>query len=140
MLLRRWPSSRGAANRHGGEAATRMPGRRRWNSVARSGTTSVRSGSRCSHCSHFSRGRGKEVERVLRRSVLDTREDDGPSASGAGVGPRAIDKWAGGVCPFAAGWRKVMMWWFIVTDGLLFAGFLASYGYARIIAFRWPDQ
>ena len=39
-----------------------------------------------------------------------------------------------------AGWRKVMMWWFIVTDGLLFAGFLASYGYARILAFHWPDQ
>ncbi len=32
------------------------------------------------------------------------------------------------------------MWWFIVTDGLLFAGFLASYGYARILAFTWPDQ
>ncbi len=39
-----------------------------------------------------------------------------------------------------AGWRKVMMWWFIVTDGLLFAGFLASYGYARILAFHWPQQ
>lgn len=33
-----------------------------------------------------------------------------------------------------------MMWWFIITDGLLFAGFLASYGYARILATRWPDQ
>ena len=33
-----------------------------------------------------------------------------------------------------------MMWWFIVTDGLLFAGFLASYGYARILAADWPDQ
>ena len=32
------------------------------------------------------------------------------------------------------------MWWFIVTDGLLFAGFLASYGYARVLAFHWPDQ
>ncbi len=39
-----------------------------------------------------------------------------------------------------AGWRKVMMWWFIVTDGLLFAGFLASYGYARLLAFNWPVQ
>jgi len=39
-----------------------------------------------------------------------------------------------------AGWRKVMMWWFIVTDGLLFAGFLASYGYARLLAFDWPAQ
>jgi cytochrome c oxidase subunit 3 len=49
-------------------------------------------------------------------------------------------RWDGGACPFDAGWRKVMMWWFIVTDGLLFAGFLASYGYARILAFHWPDQ
>lgn len=51
-----------------------------------------------------------------------------------------VDRWAGGACPFDAGWRKVMMWWFIVTDGLLFAGFLASYGYARILSFDWPDQ
>ena len=52
----------------------------------------------------------------------------------------SADRWAGGVCPFDAGWRKVMMWWFIVTDGLLFAGFLAAYGYARLLAFHWPDQ
>jgi cytochrome c oxidase subunit 3 len=51
-----------------------------------------------------------------------------------------IDRWGGGICPFEAGWRKVMMWWFIITDGLLFAGFLASYGYARLMASRWPDQ
>jgi cytochrome c oxidase subunit 3 len=51
-----------------------------------------------------------------------------------------IDRWAGGVCPFDAGWRKVMMWSFIVTDGLLFAGFLAAYGYARLLAFHWPAQ
>ena len=50
------------------------------------------------------------------------------------------DRWAGGVCPFAAGWRKVMMWVFIVTDGLLFAGFLGSYGYARSMSLQWPDQ
>jgi cytochrome c oxidase subunit 3 len=42
--------------------------------------------------------------------------------------------------PFGTSWRKVMMWWFIVTDGLLFAGFLSSYGYARLLAFHWPDQ
>ena len=53
---------------------------------------------------------------------------------------RTIDRWAGGACPFDAGWRKVMMWWFIVTDGLLFAGFLAAYGYARILSFHWPPQ
>jgi cytochrome c oxidase subunit III len=51
-----------------------------------------------------------------------------------------VERLAGGSYPFIAGWRKVMMWWFIVTDGLLFAGFLASYGYARILAFHWPQQ
>ena len=55
-------------------------------------------------------------------------------------GAQTIDRWGGGTCPFDAGWRKVMMWWFIITDGLLFAGFLGAYGYARILAFRWPDQ
>ena len=39
-----------------------------------------------------------------------------------------------------AGWRKVMMWIFIITDGLLFAGFLASYGLARLTALAWPEQ
>jgi cytochrome c oxidase subunit 3 len=33
-----------------------------------------------------------------------------------------------------------MMWTFIITDGLLFAGFLASCGYARLMSERWPDQ
>jgi cytochrome c oxidase subunit 3 len=50
------------------------------------------------------------------------------------------DRWAGGACPFEAGWRKVMMWTFIITDGLLFAGFLASYGYARLMSGSWPDR
>jgi cytochrome c oxidase subunit 3 len=53
---------------------------------------------------------------------------------------QTLDRWAGGVCPFEAGWRKVMMWAFIVTDGLLFAGLLGSYGYARIMSTEWPDQ
>ena len=42
--------------------------------------------------------------------------------------------------PFAVGWQKLMMWIFIVTDGLLFAGFLAAYGFARLASPQWPDQ
>jgi cytochrome c oxidase subunit 3 len=53
---------------------------------------------------------------------------------------QTLDRWGGGVCPFDAGWRKVMMWSFIVTDGLLFAGLLSAYGYARLMAAAWPDQ
>lgn len=37
-------------------------------------------------------------------------------------------------------WRKLMMWLFIVTDGLLFAGFLASYGFTRTASASWPNQ
>jgi len=48
--------------------------------------------------------------------------------------------WSGGVSPFAVSWRKLMMWWFIVTDGLLFIGFLASYGYLRLAAGSWPQR
>lgn len=32
------------------------------------------------------------------------------------------------------------MWWFIVSDALLFAGFLASYGFNRLAADAWPDR
>jgi cytochrome c oxidase subunit 3 len=48
--------------------------------------------------------------------------------------------WNGGVSPYGATWRKVMMWWFIITDGLLFAGFLAAYGFLRLAAGSWPDR
>jgi cytochrome c oxidase subunit 3 len=59
------------------------------------------------------------------------------TASSAGMAPMS---WAGGVEPFGMSWQKLMMWIFIVTDGLLFAGFLASYGFARTAAPAWPDQ
>jgi cytochrome c oxidase subunit 3 len=56
------------------------------------------------------------------------------------TGSQAIaeSRWAGGQCPFAAGWKKVMMWVFIVGDAILFSGFLASYGYARLMSQEWP--
>src|SRR5262245_24759356 len=42
--------------------------------------------------------------------------------------------------PLQPTWQKLMMWWFIITDGLLFAGLLASYGYTRILGSDWPDR
>ncbi|MDA2934606.1 cytochrome c oxidase subunit 3 [Acidobacteria bacterium AH-259-D05] len=42
--------------------------------------------------------------------------------------------------PFAVSWQKLMMWIFIITDGLLFAGFLAAYGFARFASAQWPEQ
>lgn len=48
--------------------------------------------------------------------------------------------WAGGVSPFGVSWRKFMMWLFIITDALLFAGFLAAYGFLRLASPEWPKQ
>jgi cytochrome c oxidase subunit 3 len=48
--------------------------------------------------------------------------------------------WSGGVSPFGVTWRKLMMWFFLVTDALLFAGFLASYGFVRLASGAWPDR
>ncbi|MFQ5740840.1 MAG: cytochrome c oxidase subunit 3 [Acidobacteriota bacterium] len=48
--------------------------------------------------------------------------------------------WAGDGSPFAVSWQKLMMWVFIVTDALLFAGFLSVYGFVRLASPQWPDQ
>lgn len=48
--------------------------------------------------------------------------------------------WEGGTSPFKVSWQKLMMWIFLVTDTLLFAGFLVGYGYVRISSASWPDQ
>jgi cytochrome c oxidase subunit 3 len=46
--------------------------------------------------------------------------------------------WGGGVSPFGVPWQKLMMWFFLVTDALLFAGFLAAYGFVRLANGAWP--
>ncbi|MCY4629171.1 MAG: cytochrome c oxidase subunit 3 [Acidobacteria bacterium] len=48
--------------------------------------------------------------------------------------------WGGGASPFGVTWQKMMMWFFIVTDALLFAGLLVSYGVVRIATGDWPAQ
>lgn len=48
--------------------------------------------------------------------------------------------WGGGVSPFAVEWQKLMMWIFIISDALLFAGFLAGYGFLRLASPSWPVQ
>lgn len=48
--------------------------------------------------------------------------------------------WAGGESPFGMSWQKLMMWVFLVTDALLFAGFLAAYAFIRLAGGSWPEQ
>ncbi len=47
--------------------------------------------------------------------------------------------WGGGSAPLKASYGKMMMWFFIVSDSLTFAGFLASYGMSRFkFIDAWP--
>src|SRR5690554_7299261 len=47
--------------------------------------------------------------------------------------------WGGGHSPLRASYGKMMMWFFILSDSLTFAGFLTSYGLSRFkFADGWP--
>jgi cytochrome c oxidase subunit 3 len=48
--------------------------------------------------------------------------------------------WGGGTNPFGTSWGKLMMWVFIVSDALTFAGFIIAYGFMRSVAPAWPNQ
>src|SRR5712671_5763754 len=49
--------------------------------------------------------------------------------------------WGGGKSPFGTSWSKFMMWIFIISDALTFAGFLIAYGFMRMISpDAWPKQ
>ncbi len=54
--------------------------------------------------------------------------------------PAAGSLFGEGNLPFDIGWQKLMMWIFIITDALLFAGLLVSYGVVRVASPVWPDQ
>src|SRR5215813_13301003 len=49
-------------------------------------------------------------------------------------------EWGGGKSPFGTTWSKFMMWIFIISDALTFAGFLIAYGFVRMTAASWPKQ
>ncbi len=48
--------------------------------------------------------------------------------------------WGGAASPFGVSWQKLMMWVFIISDALLFAGLLASYGFVRLASPHWPNR
>lgn len=58
----------------------------------------------------------------------------------ASVSHARVPGWTGEASPFAVRWPKVMLWLFIITDGLLFAGLLAGYGFVRVASPHWPNR
>jgi cytochrome c oxidase subunit 3 len=48
--------------------------------------------------------------------------------------------WKGGHSPFKAGYGKVMMWYFLISDTFTFASFLIAYGALRFAQSAvWPN-
>jgi cytochrome c oxidase subunit 3 len=60
-------------------------------------------------------------------------------ASSAISNTNTSGSWGGGSKPLVAGYGKLMMWFFIVSDALTFSGFLVSYGFSRFKNIdSWP--
>ncbi len=48
--------------------------------------------------------------------------------------------WKGADKPLKAGYGKLMMWYFLLTDAFTFSGFLISYATLRASSLTWPDS
>jgi cytochrome c oxidase subunit 3 len=40
---------------------------------------------------------------------------------------------------YGTSWQKLMMWWFIIGDAILFGSFPGAYGFARMSSQAWPN-
>ncbi len=49
-------------------------------------------------------------------------------------------RWAGGRSPFDVGWPKLMMWLFLISDALTFAGLLIGLWAMRFSGPTWPNR
>ncbi len=49
-------------------------------------------------------------------------------------------RWSGGRSPFDVGWGKLMMWLFLVSDALTFAGLLIGMWATRLGGSTWPNR
>src|SRR5215831_8159440 len=47
--------------------------------------------------------------------------------------------WGGGKSPFHVEYGKLMMWYFLMSDGFTFGAFLISYGTIRFSSNSWPN-
>jgi cytochrome c oxidase subunit III len=50
------------------------------------------------------------------------------------------DRWGGGRSPFDVGWPKLMMWLFLISDALTFAGLLIGLWVVRLSSPTWPNR
>ena len=59
---------------------------------------------------------------------------------GDGTGTSVAARWAGGRSPWDVSWGKLMMWLFLASDAMTFAGLLVAYWAARFSAPAWPNR
>ncbi len=63
-------------------------------------------------------------------AAVEAREQDQSLAS----------RWGGGRSPFDVGWPKLMMWLFLISDALTFAGLLIGLWVSRLSGPMWPNR
>lgn len=63
-------------------------------------------------------------------AATETRGDDKSLAA----------RWAGGRSPWDVSWGKLMMWLFLISDAMTFAGLLVALWAARFSAPAWPNR
>ncbi|BAS25965.1 cytochrome c oxidase subunit 3 [Limnochorda pilosa] len=51
-----------------------------------------------------------------------------------------VSRWEGATSFFQVPWGKLMMWLFLLSDTLTFAGLVAGYGFLRAASETWPAQ
>lgn len=57
-----------------------------------------------------------------------------------GEGTTFAQRWAGGRSPWDVSWGKLMMWLFLASDAMTFAGLLVALWAARFSAPAWPNR
>jgi cytochrome c oxidase subunit III len=57
-----------------------------------------------------------------------------------GEGTTLAERWAGGRSPWDVSWGKLMMWLFLASDAMTFAGLLVALWAARFSAPMWPNR
>lgn len=57
-----------------------------------------------------------------------------------GDGMTLAARWAGGRSPWDVSWGKLMMWLFLASDAMTFAGLLVAYWATRFSAPVWPNR
>src|SRR5215469_17860884 len=85
-------------------------------------------GSTCSRCFF-----GPDPARTHSEAMMAATETQGNGTSLAA-------RWSGGRSPWDVSWGKLMMWLFLISDAMTFAGLLIGLWVTRLASPAWPNH